>query len=102
MFSIDVLTDLIMQWGEDRKIIQNGQPIGQVTKTIEEAAELLAAVVDKDEVEIKDAIGDVYVTLCMVAATSGVSINESIQQAYDEIKDRKGILLESGIFIKDE
>ena len=100
--SIDILTDLIVQWGMDRRIIQNGSTMSQAIKSLEETTELLDAVNRNDRADIIDALGDVYVTLVMVAGTYGLELDECIESAYNEIKDRKGYLREDGTFIKDE
>jgi hypothetical protein len=72
------LTELITQWGNDRFIVQNSTPFAQSRKTHEEVCELVEAIAWKngngdDENtaalrDIKDAIGDIYVTLVMVCA----------------------------------
>lgn len=97
----NILDTYIDQWGLDRGIIQNGKPLAQASKTIEEVAELVAALVKDDKKEVMDALGDIYVTLRMVAACYGVSLEKSIKMAYDEIKDRKGYLTKDGVFVKD-
>jgi NTP pyrophosphatase (non-canonical NTP hydrolase) len=98
----------VLQWGEARGIVQNGKPLGQARKTLEEAGELLEAcaklsVVKSDEAleEAKDAIGDVLVTLIMCAATLDVDVTECLIQAYNEIKHRRGYLRADGVFVKD-
>ena len=48
-----------------------------------------------------DAIGDIYVTLVMVAETAGLDISLCIRKAFDEIRDRRGYLREDGVFIKE-
>jgi len=99
--NIDTLTKHISQWGEDRGITINGKPLGQAGKMIEEAAETLQAVIKGDKSEIIDGIGDVYVTLVMLAETSGLDIADCIEAAYEEIKDRKGFLDSNGVFHKE-
>ena len=91
----------IDQWFKDRGIIQNGSPDAQALKTLEEVQELLVALLADDEHEVKDAIGDIYVTLRGVCLTYGVDMTECVSQAYHEIKDRKGYLNEDGFFIKE-
>jgi len=63
---------------------------------------LLDALNKGDKQALKDAVGDVFVTLVMVCETSGITMEESVNLAYDEIKDRKGFLNEDGIFIKEQ
>ena len=63
------LTELITQWGNDRFIVQNSTPFAQSRKTHEEVCELVEAMRwDKATEDMKDAIGDIYVTLVMVCA----------------------------------
>ena len=95
------LINNISMWGYDRKITVNGQPMTQAIKTLEECHELLEAINRGDDYEIKDAIGDIVVTLVMQCGLQGYPLKDAVQQAYDEIKDRKGHLNEVGDFIKD-
>jgi hypothetical protein len=53
-----------------------------------------------DKEGIIDAIGDVMVTLTMIAAIEDVSILTCYESAYNEIKNRKGYLNKDGIFEK--
>jgi len=99
--SIDTLTLHIKQWGEDRGIIANARPLGQAIKTLEETTELLDAINTNNSSLVADSIGDVFVTLVMVAETSGLDISECIDMAYEEIKCRKGYLTPEGVFIKE-
>jgi len=57
----------VLRWGEARGIVKNGKAISQAIKTLEETAELLDAINRKNLGDAKDAIGDVVVTLIMVA-----------------------------------
>lgn len=100
-YNRNILDTKIDQWGLDRGIIQNGLPLAQVSKTLEETAELVAALTVDNKEEVMDALGDIYVTLRMVAGTYGVSLERCIALAYDEIKDRTGYLREDGVFVKD-
>ena len=100
-YNRNILDTKIDQWGLDRGIIQNGLPLAQVSKTLEETAELVAALTTDNKEEVMDALGDIYVTLRMVAGTYGVPLEKCIRMAYEEIKDRKGYLREDGVFVKD-
>lgn len=69
----------IVQWGIDRYILgpeAQGTRVGQAKKTIEEATEILAGIIKNDHDEIKDGIGDTYVTLCMQASLCGFTMDE--------------------------
>ena len=91
----------VIQWGYDRGIVQHGKPIGQAIKTLEEVTELLDAINRGDMPEIKDAVGDIVVTLIMTCATLDIDLTECLAGAYEQIKDRKGTLLASGVFVKE-
>ena len=91
----------IEMWGYDRGIVQNGKPMGQAIKTLEEATELVDAIHRNDRAAIIDAIGDVGVTLLMQCAIQGVTFTQCLKAAYDQIKDRKGFLRPDGVFVRD-
>jgi len=92
----------VLRWGEARGIVQNGKPLGQAIKTLEEATELVSAVARNDMPEIKDAVGDVMVTLVMVCATLDIDLTDCFNGAYEQIKDRKGYLRADGVFVKEQ
>lgn len=87
-------------WGHARGIIQNGKPMGQAIKTLEETTELIDAINKGDKEAIKDAVGDIFVTLIMQCSIQGFTATEALQAAYEQIKDRKGFLTPEGIFVK--
>jgi len=91
----------IVRWAEARKIIPNAKPYVQLMKTGSELGELFDAEIKGDMVGIIDGVGDVLVTLIIYCALHDLSITDCLQVAYDEIKDRKGTLLENGVFVKD-
>lgn len=102
MKSFSYLENLIEMWGRELQIIQNGKPMGQAIKTAEEVVELLAAINAENREETIDAIGDIVVTLIMICAQIGVTIPQCMEAAYESIKDRKGYLLPTGVFVKVE
>jgi len=100
--SLDSYKDLIRGWSHDRGIIANGKVLAQISKHFEESTEILDAYSKQDEEAMIDAIGDTFVTLCNIALTSGLDINECVDKAWNEIKDRKGYLREDGVFVKED
>ena len=92
--------DLIRQWAEQRGLYNAGDPKTQTLKLMEEAGEICRAVLKKDEPEIIDGIGDCVVVLTNLAHLCDTSIEECIEIAYNEIKDRKG-KMDNGTFKKD-
>lgn len=91
----------VIQWGEARKIVQNSTPEAQWKKTQEEVWELSQALHEGDRDAIKDAYGDILVTLIMGCACADIDLVECLELAYNEIKDRKGYLTPEGIFVKE-
>jgi NTP pyrophosphatase (non-canonical NTP hydrolase) len=92
--------DLIRQWAEDRNLIEGSDLKSQFVKLIEEAGELANAIGKKNDIEFADAIGDMFVVLTIMAAQNRMHIEDCIDGAWQEIKDRKGKMLD-GIFLKD-
>lgn len=94
------ITELIKKWAVDRNVV-SGDVKSQMVKLLEEAGEL-ATGINKDKRElIIDSIGDVYVVLVILCMQLGLDINDCIKAAYEEIKDRKGKLV-NGLFVKEE
>lgn len=92
----------VIRWGEARGIIQNGKAIGQASKTLEETAELIDALLREDLEDTKDAVGDIMVTLTMLCAILDINLTDCYKLAYEQIKDRKGYLRPDGVFVKVE
>jgi NTP pyrophosphatase (non-canonical NTP hydrolase) len=92
--------DKIRMWAEDRGLYHKGDPKTQTLKLMEEAGEICRAVLKKDEEQIIDGIGDCVVVLTNLAHLAGTSIEDCIDAAYDEIKDRTG-KMSNGTFKKD-
>jgi phosphoribosyl-ATP pyrophosphohydrolase len=91
----------VMQWAEARGIYENGTALGQASKTLEEACELLIAVAKNDKAEIADAIGDVMVTLVNVGVLTDLDVRQCFYNAYKVIEHRKGYLNKDGVFVKE-
>ena len=91
----------VMQWAEARGIYENGTALGQASKTVEEACELLVAIAKNDKAEIADAIGDVMVTLVNVGVLTDLDVRQCFYNAYKVIEHRKGYLNKDGVFIKE-
>jgi NTP pyrophosphatase (non-canonical NTP hydrolase) len=91
----------VIQWGEARGIVQNSTPYAQALKTKEELDELFDAISKQDVAAMKDAYGDILVTLVMGCACADLDLVECFKGAYNEIKHRKGYLNKDGIFVKE-
>ena len=98
--SLKVFND-IRSWADARGIYENGDSKTQLIKLQEEVGELAKAILENDQTEIVDAIGDCTVVLTNLAKLSGYRIEDCIASAYSEISDRQGSMV-NGTFVKDE
>lgn len=92
------LINKVIDWANDRNLIEGGCPKSQMLKCVSEVGEL-ADNVNKQN-DIRDDIGDVLVTLTILSSQHGLTLEECLEISYNDIKDRKGIMLD-GVFIKD-
>ena len=90
----------IRDWAEERGLYDKGDTKTQFCKLMEEAGELGRAVLKDNQAEFVDAIGDMVVVLTNMAMLGGTSIETCIDAAYDEIKNRKGKMV-NGTFVKN-
>lgn len=103
----------IRQWAHDRNLIEGSNPGAQGLKMVEELGEtfgalarLPAAAGDPEKKSIlidkaRDGFGDAVVVLTIMATQVGLNLEDCIEAAYEEIKDRKGQMVD-GIFVKEE
>lgn len=91
----------ILQWSADRGILHNSTAYAQYGKLEEEFEELGEGLENRDKSEIRDAIGDMYVVMTNIAALKGLTMDECVEAAWEEIKDRKGYLNSDGVFVKE-
>jgi NTP pyrophosphatase (non-canonical NTP hydrolase) len=93
-----VLANSTLVWAYERNLIDGSNPQMQFIKLMEEAGELAGNLARGKD--IKDDIGDMIVVLIIIAQQAGTSITECLDQAYNDIKDRKGKMID-GIFVKE-
>lgn len=92
--------ELIRIWANDKGILSDGDPKTQYIKLMEESGELARAILKEDKLEFIDAIGDMVVVLTNLAAIKGLRIEDCVDSAYNEIKNRQGSM-KNGTFVKD-
>lgn len=88
----------IKQWHYDRNLIDGSSDKDQFYKLVEEMLELQKNIMRRDP--IIDDIGDIIVVLINIAERNGLSIEQCLEHAYNDIKDRKGRMI-NGIFVKE-
>jgi NTP pyrophosphatase (non-canonical NTP hydrolase) len=93
-----MITNRIAQWQHDRNLIDGSTDQAQFLKLIEETGELAGNLARGKD--IRDDIGDIIVVLINIATRNNLTIEECLSVAYDDIKDRKGAMVD-GVFIKE-
>ena len=91
----------IIQWAEARKIIPNSNPESQLLKAVSEMGELADATIKHDKEAVIDAVGDVMVCLINYCVLQDINLVNCMEVPYDQIKNRKGILLPNGVFQRE-
>lgn len=111
------LEKLVIEWGANKGILDKATPLAQAGKTLEEVNELIEAceaqaegkvkfvnskgnLVDTQE-EIKDAFGDILVTIILGAKLQKLTLEECLESAYNVISKRTGKMV-NGVFVKDQ
>ena len=93
------LIEKVEEWAEERNLIDGSDPKSQLLKCMAELGELADGVNKNDIDEIVDGLGDVLVTLIILGMHYNVGLEYALNEAYLEIKDRKGKLT-NGVFVK--
>lgn len=89
----------IEQWHFDRNLINGATDKDQVLKLAQELGELSDNVCKGND--IRDDLGDMMVVMINIMVRNQITMEECLQVAYDDIKDRKGRMVD-GIFVKEE
>ncbi|RHH54962.1 MazG-like family protein [Enterococcus casseliflavus] len=92
------LVELVEQWAKN-KGLDKAEPSKQMLKVVEETGEVAAALARNDQDALRDGIGDVAVTLIILALQNDMDLYECLNLAYDEIKGRTGKMV-NGVFVK--
>lgn len=92
-------TALIEEWANDKGILKHDYRFKQFTKLNEEVGEVAKELLENDKDKLALEIGDVGVTLVILASQNGLNFDKCLDLAYDKISKRKG-KTEGGIFKK--
>lgn len=100
------LISKVEDWAVHKDLIKASNAPAQMGKVREEVAELEFEVANHVKAgmdnfpELKSELGDVFVTIIILAAQLGLDIEECLGVAYEKISKRKGVTV-NGIFIKE-
>ena len=98
MDNLEQLEMRVVLWHRDRNLIVGSTDAAQHTKLVEEVKELETNILLSQPVI--DDIGDCLVVLINIAERNGLSLFECLSHAYEDIKDRKGKMVD-GVFVKE-
>jgi NTP pyrophosphatase (non-canonical NTP hydrolase) len=98
--TLDELHAEIVQWADERNLLEYDNRKSQALKVAEEAGELCGGVVKGNRDDVYDAIGDVFVTIVILCEQYDYNFNGIVENVTDTIKKRTGKTI-GGAFIKD-
>jgi NTP pyrophosphatase (non-canonical NTP hydrolase) len=98
-YTFDELIVKIHSWANERELIDSNYIKSQFCKVIEELGEAASAITKNQRDELIDGLGDTFVTIIILTMQCGLTPQEVLNAAWDEIKDRKGKTT-NGVFIK--
>lgn len=90
----------VLNWANERGLLNPENKFMQMGKMVSEVGELCDAIIKDDKNGQIDGIGDVLVTLIILANQLGYDVEDCLMVAYNEIKNRKGETI-NGTFIKE-
>lgn len=104
----NTLTDLIAkinEWADERNLKQ-ADPKIQWMRITEEVGEIRDVLLKPTkftdpQMALKDAVGDTLVTIIVLAHQLNLDVTECLNIAYEEIKNRKGKMI-NGTFVKED
>ncbi len=100
MKNFEELQSNVYEWANDRGLIFEDNSLAQYAKVNEEVGEIGRALLKSNRHDLKDGIGDAFVTLILLAYQNDMHPVDCLNTAWNEIKDRKGNTV-NGTFIKE-
>lgn len=91
----------VIHWAHEKNLLDPKNSFKQFTKMIEKSGEVASALFKDDREKLIDGLGDVLVTLIILAHQNTLTLETCSKMAWNEIKDRKGKTID-GKFIKQE
>ena len=96
---MEELIKKVQEWSKERNL-HTSSPKSQMCVLIEEIGELAKGINKQNNALIEDSIGDSLVVLIILCQQLGLDLKECLETAYNEIKDRKGKII-NGTFVKE-
>lgn len=98
--TFEELHEAVIQWAENRNMISPKNTSRQYMKVSEELGEIAEGINKNNREQVEDSLGDILVTLIILAQDLNFDLLDCLNSAYNVIKDRKGKTI-NGIFVKE-
>ena len=98
--TFEELHEAIIQWAENRSMISPKNTSRQYIKVREELGESAEGINKNNREQVEDSLGDILVTLIILAQDLNFDLLDCLNSAYNVIKDRKGKTI-NGVFVKE-
>ena len=92
----------VQNWAEVRGIYAHSTACAQLLKGVSELGELADAEIQNEHDKKLDAAGDFLVCLVNYVTMSDFTMEEAMDMAWNQIKNRTGHMVDGGAFVKDE
>ena len=97
---MDELIQNVKIWAKEKDLLKKENSQAQMLKVLEEVGDTAGALLKNKNQEIIDGLGDSFVTLIILCYQLDLEPKESLQTAWNEIKNRKGKTI-NGTFIRE-
>ena len=101
MYNFEELKNKLHKWSSDKGIDRFENHPKQMMKVIEELGEVNSALLKDNRAELRDGLGDTFVTLIILCDQLNEDPVACLNLAWEEIKDRKGKTV-NGSFVRDK
>lgn len=95
------LKQAVIDWANNKNLINPANIKSQFMKLVEEVGELSEAINKNKPGQIVDTLGDIQVVLIILSEQLGYNYDNALELAYGVIKGRHGKMID-GTFVKDE
>lgn len=90
----------VLKWASDRSLLKKDNSLRQFGKVQEEVNEVYQELLNDNVENLALELGDVLVTITILAEQNGLDIDDCFNLAFEKIKNRKGKTV-NGEFVKE-
>lgn len=98
--NFEQLRNDVLVWAKEKGILKPENHLKQMGKMVSEVGELCDEIIKENRENQSNELGDVFVTLIILAEQLELNPIGCLNAAYNKIKDRKGKTI-AGTFIKE-